>query len=71
MHHLAGVTEVAAMLGVSKQRVVQLARDYDDFPAPVAELSSGRVWSTAAVETWQVRHSDRGPGTRQGKRRGE
>lgn len=39
----AGVTEVAELLGVSKQRVDQL-RARDDFPKPVAELAAGPVW---------------------------
>jgi len=38
-----GVTEVAWMLGVSRQRVMQL-RKRDDFPEPVAELAAGPVW---------------------------
>lgn len=38
-----GVSEVARLLGVSKQRVSEL-RSRPDFPAPVAELASGPVW---------------------------
>ena len=39
------------MLGVSKQRVTQLAKA-DDFPAPVAVLAAGPVWETADVDRW-------------------
>ena len=50
-HHLVGLTEIAAMLEVSRQRVDQLARR-EDFPAPEVELASGRVWEREAVEKW-------------------
>jgi hypothetical protein len=48
-HHLVGVVKVAAMLGVSRQRVSQLA-DTKDFPAPAAVLAAGPVWERQAVE---------------------
>ncbi len=60
--HLVGLSEIAAMLGVSRQRAGQIVRDYDDFPAPVAELASGRIWETAAVEAWAEAHPVRPPG---------
>jgi predicted DNA-binding transcriptional regulator AlpA len=46
-----GLTEIAAMLGVSRQRIYQLAKT-EDFPAPVVELSITRVWSRDDVEAW-------------------
>jgi predicted DNA-binding transcriptional regulator AlpA len=61
-HHLVGVTEIAEMLGVSRQRADQLAGKYADFPAPEVVLSTGRVWSRARVEEWIKRHPDRRPG---------
>lgn len=60
--HLVGLSEIATMLGVSRQRVGQLVRDYDDFPPPVAELASGRIWETAAVRAWANAHPVRPPG---------
>jgi len=60
--HLVGLTEIASMLGVTRQRAGQLARDYDDFPPPVAELASGRVWETVAVEAWAKAHPARPAG---------
>jgi hypothetical protein len=39
------------MLGVSPQRVDQLSNTAK-FPAPEAELKSGRIWKTADVEKW-------------------
>lgn len=67
-HHLVGTAEIAAMLGVSRQRVDQIVDSYEDFPAPEAELSAGRVWSRTAVETWIHAHPDRGPGRREADR---
>jgi predicted DNA-binding transcriptional regulator AlpA len=48
---LMGIAEVAERLGVSNQRVDQLAQD-DDFPAPVAVLKAGRIWRRRNVEAW-------------------
>jgi len=56
----AGVSEIAALFGVSRQRVAEL-RAKPGFPAPVAELSSGPVWKVSSLrlflEAW-----DRRPG---------
>ena len=60
--HLVGLTEIASMLGVTRQRAGQLVRDYDDFPPPTADLASGRIWETAAVEAWAKAHPARPPG---------
>lgn len=46
-----GVAEVAELLGVSRQRVVQLAAR-DDFPTPVARLASGPVWRKGDLSTF-------------------
>jgi prophage regulatory protein len=51
MHHLVGAAEIAAMLGVSRQRVQQLI-SRPDFPAPAVVLAMGKVWLTADVEAW-------------------
>jgi prophage regulatory protein len=53
-HHLVGVAEVAAMLGVTRQRVNQLV-SRPDFPKPEVELSAGRIWRREEVETWARR----------------
>ena len=49
MPELVGLTEIAWILGVSKQRVGQL-RERDDFPKPVAELRSGPVWARPMLD---------------------
>ena len=54
--HLLATKEAAELLGVSRQRVLQLIDAYDDFPAPVAELSAGRIWERADVEEWARKH---------------
>ncbi len=45
---LVGVSEIAALLGVSRQRASELARS-PDFPVPVASLASGPVWLEPAI----------------------
>jgi len=45
------IAEIAAMLGVSKQRVVQLTAR-DDFPAPVAALKCGKIWRAGDLSTF-------------------
>jgi predicted DNA-binding transcriptional regulator AlpA len=46
-----GVAEVAELLGVTRQRVTQLAKT-DGFPEPQVRLASGPVWESADVEQW-------------------
>jgi hypothetical protein len=60
--HLVGISEIAHMLGVTRQRAVQLVGDYPDFPAPTAALAAGRIWEREAVETWIDKHPERKPG---------
>lgn len=56
----AGVSEIAATLGVSRQRISEL-RTRDDFPAPIAELAAGPMWTMSSlrrfIDAW-----DRKPG---------
>ena len=48
---LVGPHEIGQMLGVSRQRVVQLAAR-DDFPDPAATLRMGTVWRTDDIRAW-------------------
>ena len=57
---LAGLAEVAALLGVSKQRVNQL-RKAPGFPEPVALLTCGPIWDAAEVRRWDE-YRKLGPG---------
>jgi len=58
---LVGVYEIAQLLGVSRQRVYQLITAHNDFPTPVANLHSGRVWKAADVDRWAKRWAKREP----------
>ena len=49
--HLVGPQEVCEILGVSRQRLQQLAAR-PDFPEPVVELALARVWETEAIRAW-------------------
>lgn len=51
---LIGITEIAAELGVSRQRAGQLADD-PDFPGPVVQPASGRLYTRASVKAFQQR----------------
>ncbi|MDP9302626.1 MAG: hypothetical protein M3P43_17300 [Actinomycetota bacterium] len=54
----AGVSEVAALFCVSRQRVAEL-RTKPGFPAPIAELRAGPVWKVSSLsrflEEWERR----------------
>ncbi|MDP9341157.1 MAG: hypothetical protein M3Q23_03400 [Actinomycetota bacterium] len=51
-----GVSEIADILGVSKQRVSQIRATNGSFPKPVAELAAGPVWTRSSlnhfIESW-------------------
>jgi predicted DNA-binding transcriptional regulator AlpA len=47
---LLAATDVAALLGISRQRVHQLHTDKAEFPAPYVELGSGPVWTRPSIE---------------------
>jgi predicted DNA-binding transcriptional regulator AlpA len=55
--HLVGAREIRDLLGVSRQRVYQLA-GRDDFPRPVAALASGKVWRIEDIQAWIAEHRD-------------
>lgn len=48
---LMGTSEVAALLGVSRQRVLVIARQ-PGFPKPVAVLKMGNVWRGEDIRRW-------------------
>lgn len=51
MHHLVGQWEIAQLLGLSRQRVSQLARERN-FPLPAADLHGMQVWCTDDIVEW-------------------
>lgn len=56
---LVGPKEVADMLGVSRQRVSQLAKQRG-FPEPVAVLRAGKIWDADEIRAWAERRERRG-----------
>jgi len=48
---LAGIAEVAEMLGVSRRTAARYA-NRSEFPAPVARLRAGPVWLADDIEAW-------------------
>lgn len=53
-----GPQEIAAILNVTRQRVDQLSRQVG-FPAPWAELATGRVWRDTEIEAWAATRNTR------------
>lgn len=51
-HRHLGIQEIAAALGVSRQRVYQLLTEDPTFPEPVDELVAGKIWHEADVASW-------------------
>ena len=58
---LVGAAEAARILGVSRQRVAQLAAEAADFPPSETDPGGGRMWNRHAIEVWAVGHPERGP----------
>ena len=52
---LVGAHEIRDLLGVSRQRVYQLA-GRPDFPKPVAKLAQGKIWALGDIEAWIAAH---------------
>jgi uncharacterized protein YuzE len=49
---IVGVKEAAEMLRVEKSNFVRDYANKPDFPAPIAELASGRLWFRSAIERY-------------------
>lgn len=49
--HLLGQTEIADLLGVSRQRAQQLYKE-GKLPVPYDTLAMGPVWLKADIEAW-------------------
>jgi hypothetical protein len=58
---LVSAPEAADILGVSSQRLHELAANKADFPEPVYELRTGKVWLRDAIEAFG-RRWERKPG---------
>jgi predicted DNA-binding transcriptional regulator AlpA len=55
---LVGLTEIAEMLGVTRQRAAQLAKR-DDFPEPFGVTSAGTFWLRRQVQTYDNLRQER------------
>lgn len=53
--YLMGAREIEDRLGVSRQRVYQLARRAD-FPEPYDEVAMGKLWRIEDIENWIAEH---------------
>ena len=53
---LVGVKEAAALIGMQKSNFVRDVANHSDFPEPVAELATGRVWLRSQVEGFAASH---------------
>jgi predicted DNA-binding transcriptional regulator AlpA len=49
---MVGISEVAVMLGVTRQRAGKLSRTSPDSPPPASTLHGGRVWLQSKIEEW-------------------
>ena len=58
---IASQAELAVQLGVSRSLLAMWITRYDDFPAPVLVLATGRCYRLSEVERW---HAGRGPSSR-------
>jgi predicted DNA-binding transcriptional regulator AlpA len=60
---LVGAHEIRGLLGVSRQRIYQLAAR-SDFPRPVATLAQGKIWALDDIEAWIATHRRAAPEAR-------
>jgi predicted DNA-binding transcriptional regulator AlpA len=57
VEHLAGLTDLAARYGVTKQAISNWSRRYADFPEPILTLSAGSLWDEREVTAWRGRRA--------------
>ena len=58
---LVTAAEAARLLGVSRQRVLELTAASSDFPPAEHTATGGRLWSRVPVQAWAATHPDPGP----------
>jgi uncharacterized protein YuzE/predicted DNA-binding transcriptional regulator AlpA len=54
---IVGVKEAAEVVGVEKSNFVRDHANKSDFPAPIAELASGRLWLRSDIERYVQRNA--------------
>jgi hypothetical protein len=60
LDELVGVKEAAAIVGVRPPNLLRDHAGHREFPKPVAELASGRIWSRADIENYARTRAKRG-----------
>ena len=55
--NIGGLTEIAAMFGISRQAMSNWTSRYEGFPAPVAVLAMGPLYRLSDVRAWAKRVS--------------
>jgi predicted DNA-binding transcriptional regulator AlpA len=58
---LVTAAEAARLLGVTRQRILELAAAAADFPPAEHTATGGRVWPRVAVQAWAATHPDPDP----------
>ena len=53
---LLGASDIADLLGVSRQRVHAIVRTHAEFPEPIGEIKAGKVWLRSDIEEWSHRY---------------
>jgi predicted DNA-binding transcriptional regulator AlpA len=61
LEDLVTAGDIAKRLGISRQRVAQLVRDHDTFPAPIGKVGSSVVYRWRDVQRWDEK-TERRPG---------
>lgn len=56
---VVGTHEIAELLGVTRSRVNQMARERG-FPKPLGVLRMGKVWRRSDIEGWIRKRADSG-----------
>jgi hypothetical protein len=56
---LVGANEAGQILGVTRQRIHQLATNHPTFPTPVVRVAMGPLWTRASVEAWKASGAQR------------
>lgn len=57
---LVGISEIAEILGVTRQRAWALATRHREFPDPVLEVAAGPLWLEEAIEAFQAQWTRQG-----------
>lgn len=60
VNEIGGISEIAEMAGVTGAAVINWTTRKKDFPKPIAELRSGKLYNMSKVEAWLEKHNKLG-----------